>query len=67
MNLIKLSDNVLVNAKCISCVEQKTVNKKSVVIVWVEGKSYTLGVSLKEFLTSLDNTDLSGHGQEFGG
>ena len=67
MNLIKISDNVLVNPKCISCVEQKKVSGKTVVIVWVEGKSYTLGVSMKEFLNSLDNLDISGHGQEFGG
>lgn len=67
MNLIKVSPNVLVNPKCISCVEQKKVNGKSVVIVWVEGKSYTLSISMKEFLSSLDNLDISGHGQEFGG
>lgn len=67
MNLIKVSDNVLINPNCISCVEQKIINKNTVIVIWVDGKSYTLGVSIKDFLSSLDNLDIVGYGQEFGG
>ncbi len=67
MNLIKVSDNVLINPECISCIEQKKVNKQDVIIVWVDGKSYTLEVPLPEFLTSLDNLDVTSNRQIFAG
>ena len=67
MNLIKVSDNVLINPECISCIEQKKINKQDAIIVWVDGKSYQMEVPLKEFLQSLDNVDIRGSGQEFGG
>ena len=67
MNLIKVSDNVLINPNCISCIEQKKVNKQDVIIIWVDGKSYTLEVSLPEFLNSLDNLEITSNKQIFGG
>lgn len=67
MNLIKISNNILVNPKCISCIEQKTLHSKEVVIIWVDGRSYTLGVPLKDFMHELDNLGLSGNGQFFAG
>ncbi len=67
MNLIKVSENVLINPDCISCIEQKKVNKQDVIIVWVDGKSYTLEIPLSEFLTALDNLDVSENKQIFGG
>ena len=67
MNLIKVSDNVLINPDCISCIEQKKVNKQDVIIVWVDGKSYTMEIPLQEFLVSLDNLEVSENKQIFGG
>lgn len=65
MNLIKVSENVLINPECISCIEQKKVNKQDVIIVWVDGKSYTLETPLPEFLKSLE--PVSKTEQVFGG
>lgn len=70
MNLINISPNIFINPKCISCIEQKVINKKTVIIVWVEGKSYTLQMPLEQFFTILDNLDVTSNvqtKQEFGG
>ena len=67
MNLVKISQNVLVNPHCISCVEQKKIRDKQVVIVWVESRSYTLDVPLKDFLNELDNLQVTSNGQHFAG
>ena len=67
MNLIKISNNVLVNPDSISCVEQKVINKKTIVIIWVEGKSYTLDIPLMEFLNILDNINIVSGEQHFAG
>lgn len=67
MNLINISPNVFINPKCISCIEQKTINKKSVIIVWVEGKSYILEMPLKELFQILDDLDVSTNKQFFAG
>lgn len=67
MNLVKISDNILVNPKCISCIEQKIVHEKRLIIVWVEGRSYTLGVPIEDFMQELDNLEITSNGQYFSG
>lgn len=67
MNLVKISKNVLVNPKYISSVEQKDVRGKQTIIIWVDGRSYTLEVSLKEFMNELDNLQITDNKQYFAG
>ena len=67
MNLIKISMNVMVNPDCISCIEQKKINKQDIVIVWVDGKSYTLEIPLDQFIEILDNLGAFSNKQIFGG
>lgn len=68
MKLIPISDNVLVNPECITCVEQKNTKGISITYVWVGNKSYILEYTLEEFYKGLgigeDNYETK---QEFGG
>lgn len=66
MKLVSISENIMVNPDCISCIEQRKVNKQDVIIVWVDGKSYTVEASfVNTFLKDLDKSGAIR--QEFGG
>lgn len=66
MKLVKVSENILVNPECISSVEQKIVHSKKRITVLVEGRSYTLEVSIEEFMKELNSLNAS-TGQHFAG
>lgn len=63
MSLVKISDTVLINTDKISSVE----SRKDKVLVWVDGRSYTVDVPLKYFMTQFGMTQQSSGAQHFAG
>lgn len=59
MNLINISPNIFINPEYISCIEQKIVNKNTIIVVWVDVKSYVVTMKLEELLGILDNLGIS--------
>ena len=57
MNLIAISENVLVNPYNINAVERKRRDGKEVVSVFVGNRSYELKVPVEEFLSKLKAED----------
>ena len=53
MNLIPISENVLINPDSITCIEQRVVKGIDVTYVWIGDKHYILSVPLDEFYKSL--------------
>jgi hypothetical protein len=67
MKLIPISDNVLVNPECITCVEQRMSRGVEVTYVWVGEKNYFLEVPLDQFYKSLGLGENHEYRQEFAG
>ena len=63
MSLIRVSETVFINSEKISSLE----SKKDRVLVWVDGRSYTVGVPLKDFINQLGISNQSSGGQHFAG
>ena len=53
MNLIAISENVLVNPYNINAVEKKRRDGKEIITVFVSNRSYELKVPVEEFLRKL--------------
>lgn len=67
MNLIPISDNVLINPESISCIEQRTSRGIEVTYVWIGDKNYVLEIPLVDFYKSLGIVEQNQHNQFWAG
>lgn len=53
MNLVPISENVLINPEAITCIEQRIVGGVDITYVWIGDRAYILNIPLNEFYKSL--------------
>lgn len=67
MTLIDIGENILINPEYISSIEKNKVRGNDVIIIWVNGRSYTLQSSFEKFLSKLNLSVANDKKQYFAG